>query len=318
MNKQEFLDMLEKKILILEESERNDIRLEYSSHIDEKVKKGMSEEEAIKDFGDINTLAKEILGAYKVSSEYADKTKKSKTVDEYASEAGDFFSKFVDSTISFFKDFIKEISNKSEKDIASLVFEILIILFIIFLLKFPFFIVERFGLSILNIFDGILYDFIAGIWMFVINLIYLIVAIVLFVNTIKNRYTKVEAVKVDNKEEVGKKTKKTKKDSESIQELKEEEKLKTSVTKQEEVVIRKEQNIVLRIIILICKVFIVMLLLPCVFFVFGLFVTLGIFIKLLTMGIPVVGFTVLIVGMIVITTTLVSQVTTSMFRGASK
>jgi len=66
MNKKEFIRLLEEKLKILEENELKDIINEYKDTIDEKVKHGKSEEEAVSDFGDVDELTKEILKAYKI------------------------------------------------------------------------------------------------------------------------------------------------------------------------------------------------------------------------------------------------------------
>jgi len=70
MNKNKFLKELEKRLAILSEVERKDIVDEYSDIIAEKIKHGKSETEAVKEFGDIDGLVKEILTAYKIDPEY--------------------------------------------------------------------------------------------------------------------------------------------------------------------------------------------------------------------------------------------------------
>lgn len=66
MDKRAFLEELGKYLDILEEQEQQDILNEYSQHIEMKMKKGMSEEEAIEDFGDVEVLAGDILSAYHI------------------------------------------------------------------------------------------------------------------------------------------------------------------------------------------------------------------------------------------------------------
>ena len=61
MNKTEFLDELKNGLAVLEEKEQQDILEEYTQHIDMKMERGLSEEEAIGDFGDLGQLAAEIL-----------------------------------------------------------------------------------------------------------------------------------------------------------------------------------------------------------------------------------------------------------------
>lgn len=70
MNKTEFLDELKNCLAVLEEGEQQDILEEYTQHIDMKMERGLSEEEAIGDFGDLGQLAAEILEAYHVNPDY--------------------------------------------------------------------------------------------------------------------------------------------------------------------------------------------------------------------------------------------------------
>lgn len=71
MSKAEFLQELEKRLHVLNEKERQDVLGEYAQHIDLKIANGMSEEEAVKDFGSIEELIGELLDAYSINTEYA-------------------------------------------------------------------------------------------------------------------------------------------------------------------------------------------------------------------------------------------------------
>lgn len=73
MKKEEFLNKLREKISILKKEEQDDIINEYSEHIEEKLKKKEKEEDIIKELGDIDEIAKEILDAYKINEEYSNK-----------------------------------------------------------------------------------------------------------------------------------------------------------------------------------------------------------------------------------------------------
>lgn len=72
MNKKEFLEELGNCLLILEDGEQRDILEEYSQHIDMKVESGLSEAEALRDFGSVKELAAEILEAYHVKAEFTE------------------------------------------------------------------------------------------------------------------------------------------------------------------------------------------------------------------------------------------------------
>lgn len=70
MDKTGFLKELKRYLVVLNEGEQKDILDEYSQHIDMKMERGMSESEAIRDFGNIEELASEILEAYHVNPQY--------------------------------------------------------------------------------------------------------------------------------------------------------------------------------------------------------------------------------------------------------
>lgn len=75
MKKEEFIAKLRNNLSVLEEKEIADIIEEYEQHIDMKMKNGLSQEEAIEDFGDIKVLSAEILEAYHVRANYQEEKK---------------------------------------------------------------------------------------------------------------------------------------------------------------------------------------------------------------------------------------------------
>ena len=70
MNKTEFLTLLERRLIMLNNAERDDLISEYTQHIDMKVASGLSEEDAIADFGDPEELIKELLDVYHLNPNY--------------------------------------------------------------------------------------------------------------------------------------------------------------------------------------------------------------------------------------------------------
>lgn len=71
MDKKTFMAELGKALSVLQEEELKDIIGEYEQHIDMKVQSGLTEEEAIADFGSLAELSAEILEAYHVRADYA-------------------------------------------------------------------------------------------------------------------------------------------------------------------------------------------------------------------------------------------------------
>lgn len=103
MDKTGFLKELKQYLAVLNEGEQKDIMDEYAQHIDMKMERGMSESEAIKEFGDIEELATEILEAYHVNPQFGAKKhtkftsiKEEIPVGDLAKKSRHFWSKGVE------------------------------------------------------------------------------------------------------------------------------------------------------------------------------------------------------------------------------
>lgn len=95
MNKEEFLRQLQERIRILQPSEQQDILEEYAQHIQMRMEGGLSEEEAIRDFGSLDDLAAEILEAYHISPDWQSKIKEpSAPVKEAAIQCAGWLERF--------------------------------------------------------------------------------------------------------------------------------------------------------------------------------------------------------------------------------
>ena len=93
MRKEEFFKLLKTRLAVIEENELEDILSEYRQHIDMKMQSGVSEEEAIKDFGDVDVLADEILESYHVRIDYDGKKENKETIKEIKEKSQSFFGK---------------------------------------------------------------------------------------------------------------------------------------------------------------------------------------------------------------------------------
>lgn len=98
MLKSEFLELLNQKLSLINDKEKEDIILEYGTYIDDKIANGVSEEEAVAGFGDVDELAKEILSAYKINTDSMDplSSKADKTIDKVYTKVEELFSKLGD------------------------------------------------------------------------------------------------------------------------------------------------------------------------------------------------------------------------------
>lgn len=200
MNKNEFISELKSKLSILKKEEVNDIVNEYSEHIEEKVKSGKSEKEAIEEFGDIDELVSGILDAYKIDKEYY---KKTSILDNIAEDTKEVFNKI-----------IKIISNGSSKEIIKLLAYILVTILICYILKLPFYIIETF---VNKLFIGLpisVYNVLSRCNSIIIYMIYIIFVFIVFIKVLKekviNNFTIKESVSSKTKTKKNTKEKETK------------------------------------------------------------------------------------------------------------
>ena len=267
MNKNSFINKLKKNLKILDEDEVKDIIDEYSETIDEKIKDGKTEEEAIKDFGNVDELCKEILKAYKINPKYTNEESKFD------------FNDFIKSSADKLSDFTQGIINEFKKqDNISLeyIFEILIkavvLLFIFAIISIPFLVVYGLGHNILDIiffpFDIIL----TILWGMLVWLLYFVVCVLISIKWFKT-----------DKVEVKKTVKKKKK-----VEIKEE---KKEIVKKEDITsVLKE----------IAKIFIfIFIVLPLIFVNLGIVVAICFIIYYLIIGIDLFGVLFILLSLLV-------------------
>lgn len=117
MKKDEFFQILKKKLAIIEENELNDILNEYEQHIAMKMQNGeINEEEAIKDFGNIDELVAEILESYHVKVNYNAQMKEEKQAQfkESAKEIGENTKHFCGKVFQKTKELLKKSWNSTK------------------------------------------------------------------------------------------------------------------------------------------------------------------------------------------------------------
>lgn len=176
MTKEEFLKRLKTKLSILEESEVIDILEEYSEHIDEKIKSGTSESDAIKEFGNINELASDILSAYKVKGNYS------------GNALNDFVTDFVDSIKEIFNKIVKVLSHGDTRDIVKLVIYVGIVLLVAAVIRIPFEVLENLFDNAFDVLPSFLEEIFDVILALVINISYIIVAFLFVTKMLKEKF----------------------------------------------------------------------------------------------------------------------------------
>lgn len=192
MTIEEFEKKLREKLSILEEKEINDIINEYKEYIDEKMKNGATEVEAIKEFGNLDELANELLKAYKINVEQPTKDK-------------NFLNNLVDIFITWIDSIVRVFSNKNSKEIIRILLELFLILMAIAFCHIPFEILGNIGFNMFDIFGNSFGLGLFKIWKFILEFVYLITAIVLFAKIFEKRY--INTIKIENKIEEKRETK---------------------------------------------------------------------------------------------------------------
>lgn len=155
MNKESFLSLLKLKLSNLEESEIKDIIDEYSDYIDQKVQDGLSEEEAVASFGDINELVKDINQAYHINQD-----------DSLAHKTGILITDIINYSIRFFKTIFADFNVEGT---SKFVVFLVVALIIIAVAKLPLFIIKT---IIIVIFDIIFPSFLSTIANFIVSIIF--------------------------------------------------------------------------------------------------------------------------------------------------
>ncbi|MBE5957335.1 MAG: DUF1700 domain-containing protein [Lachnospiraceae bacterium] len=116
MKKDEFKKIIEKNLSVLDDKEIKDIVSEYEQHINMKMEKGMSEEAAIEDFGDLTELTSGILEAYHLKGNLAEDTPSSTgekslldSVSNISGEAGEMALSGAKNLLGFCKKIVVKI-----------------------------------------------------------------------------------------------------------------------------------------------------------------------------------------------------------------
>jgi uncharacterized membrane protein len=278
MSRDEFLRKLEKRIMILDVKERAKVIKKYEDIIDEKIAKGLTEEEAVKELGDINKVVKDILKSYKIANDYY----------ESDSSVEGSISRFINFIVDGVRNFVSKIEAKDFHSIFEIILYILIAMFAFWVINIPFYIIKAIGHGILSIFAYPVDRILIISWDIIVNLCYLffiIWVIVIIVNKLSNKHKTEDVI-------IKKKTKK----EEVIKETKDED------------IIERTRNVPLDIIMALIKVFIVIAILPLIFTEIGLMVAIGVIIVLIIKGVLLIGPLLVLFGLIILVGALIDLI----------
>lgn len=290
MSKKEFLKKLEERLLILNSSERKDIIDEYKDTINEKIKHGQTEVEAINDFGDIDELVEGILSAYKINPKYYEP--KETIGDDFIKDGESLIKEYSHKLADFSRNLVDSFKNNTRGLTIELIFEILlkvlIFMIIIGILKLPFYIIGELGEKILDFNLSPIDDLLGLIWNAIVGIVYLVASILIGISMFSKYFNKDEIDnEVDNKKENKIEPKKEIKKKEKIQEVRKESKVKKD----------NSDGAIVKTFISIVKAFIfIVFLLPILCTIIAGVCAFSITIYLLIKGFNVIGITLLILG----------------------
>ena len=280
MTKKEFLEKLDKELSILNDKERKDIIEEYKDTIEEKIKHGQNEEEAVKDFGDIEDLVSDILDAYKINPEYKDTN-----FDKFTQKGEALIKKGAGRLANMTREFANTIKDNDTEKNLNLAFEIIIKIFctliILAVLTIPFRIFKNLGYSFAETFFSPFSGLIKIILLLLFIALYFGIALLIIVALFKQYFKKDTIEEINPKENTQLKKENKKQD-------KEEKQVK---------IIKKNGPTIGSVILLIVKIWTVIIILLPLFFldfmaVLGLFISIFYWIK----GINLLGLTLLLLG----------------------
>lgn len=298
MNKNEFLEELRKRLNILNTEEKEDIINEYRDTIEEKVKNGKSEEEAVTDFGNIDDLVKEILSAYKINPDYDKGTSASKSFNDAIKTGASKLASFTDNVVNNIK--VNEEKITLER-VFEIIIKVIILLLILCILKWPFDIISSLVCNIFefgSVTDSVFYHMIK----FTFNILYLAVCIVIIV-VLAKRYTD----KVTYKEEKIKEYMDKKQEKQTTNETE----TKKKEYRDTEKVVEKEESLIIKIL----KVFaIICFMIPLVFAIIGLSIAVVVLIVLTIKCLIFLGPLLTVIGTLILFSFIFDALNNIIFR----
>lgn len=167
MKKEEFLKKLEDSLNRLDENDRKKVLSKYKATFTRKMKEGFKEEEIIEEFGNYNDLINKIYSDYGIAT----------IAQESAHTIADFFREF----LQVVEDIVNYIAKQDIKDVLILICKIIVTLILISCLKLPILFIRDLGSGLLDLLFSPLSTILIFCWRFILEIIYIIIAITLFV-----------------------------------------------------------------------------------------------------------------------------------------
>ena len=310
MNKKEFEAFLKQRLAVLNVSEQQEIIDEYTQHIDLKVAAGKTEEEAITDFGDLNEFADSILEAYHVNPDYS----------------SNFIVEGAEKVANGISDLANKLEKMNSEKVINLIIGVVLILLAAGLLYWPF-------RLLITILFGILFfipRFITTFLLFIFNLGYLIVLILVLYMFVKRKVDVVvgpiafsgntrKDMRSQNFTTASKEVTPEYEVNEHFSQASEKEQADNPQAQVIEPKERRrkqgESSSVAKLLIIICKIFLIFMAIPLIFAVFGTIIAFGFLVVFLINGVGSIGIALIVLGIAVFLMTLLSGLGQFIFGG---
>lgn len=285
MTKKTFLEKLEKKLSVLNVEEKKDIINEYKGIIEEKIKHGMKEEEAVADFGNFDEFVSEILSAYKIDPHINEEKPAKEKAQDLFSTGEEFIKEGAKKLSDATEKLVTNIKESNNEITIELIFELLLkglcALIIMGFLTLPFLLLSHLGSAIFEFVLFPLDHVLKAIWKIIISLFYLATCAFLIVNMFKGYIKSPNGLDSKHKSENSKKSTKTREHKTVQSERKKEEK---------KVIKNNTESSISNLIIMLLKLFIIFFFLfPIWVLIIVAFIFLAILFYFLLKGVGILG-----------------------------
>lgn len=166
VNRSSYLQAFKDGLHLFEESYQQSKVLDLDDKISKMIKNGKKEEDVLQELGDVSHLIQQVYKENHVDYQ------------SYLHKKGFFVQKFEQLSVVV-NHVIEVMSQNSAKANVKILFDIFILLILISIIKIPFILVRDLGDSVL---DFLASPLLINIWHLVMELIYIVVAVVVFLN----------------------------------------------------------------------------------------------------------------------------------------
>lgn len=311
MTKKQFLKKLEKELGVLEEKEIKDIIDEYSDIIEEKVKHGKTEKEAVAEVGNVENLAKDILSAYKINPNY--KKDDIEELKDSAKKLGEDFDAFIKKGAKKATEVTKDVMDNMKQNnqeltvefIFELLFKAIVALVIMAIATIPFMMIRSLGSCVLDMMVFPFNSIMGFCWTIVVAVLYILCCGFIFLAVFKQYFVRPnESAK--KKERVVSKNE-MKQTSSKIVEATEKQVASQDKTSSDSKG-KSSSNVFTEVILALVKVFVILMSIPLMCWIFGVGVAIAVIIYLITIGLPIYSILVIAIGVFIFFTAILNVV----------